>query len=482
MSRFANTKALEPPVQAVSARPSVQVVSSPLPIFSPAFSADRLSDPDRENMIRRLGVWLLLAFGFVRFSFLTDIVANIIASRSFIVMGLGVPTMVLMLISGGLRRTFRARPAYFMVGLMFWLVLAAPFSFWKGGSVALLLQSFETEFSMLFLIAGLLLSLREVNRFLSVLAISGAFLGLASLYYGTQQLDRFGFSFGTLQNANDYATHLLLLLPFLVLVVLNSSSYFLRFSAVLFAFLNVYFVLKTGSRGGLLALIAMLGFFFLKAKTAQRVGIAVSLVILVAAMIFALPRATLQRYMLLVDSSVDQEADSDMRLESAVTSAEQRKAMLTDSLTLTMHHPLLGVGPGMFAASDAEQAKEQGRRGAWLLTHNTYTEISSESGIPGFLLFVGTLLSTYLLLSSVYVRAKKDPRFVAIRNTAFCMMLSILGFSVCIFFAAMSYRYYLPSMAGLSIAFAVAAKREMESKSPALLVPARPSWAPRTAQ
>ena len=79
-----------------------------------------------------------------------------------------------MLISGGLRRSFRARPAYYMVGLMFWLVLTVPFSFWKGGSIQLLVPAFETEFSMFFLLAGLLLTLREVKWFLSALAVAGA--------------------------------------------------------------------------------------------------------------------------------------------------------------------------------------------------------------------------------------------------------------------------------------------------------------------
>jgi O-antigen ligase len=137
----------------------------------------------------------------------------------------------------------------------------------------------------------------------------------------------------------------------------------------------------------------------------------------------------------------------------------------------------------MFAASAADRAQEQGKQGVWLLTHNTYTEISSESGIPGFLLFAGSLVSTWLLLRAVHERAKRDPRFVTIRNTAFCMMLSMLGFSISIFFASMSYRYYFPSLVGLTIAFSVAAQAEMNRSSTAR--PSRPSqlpWAPRTTQ
>ena len=432
-------------------------------VFTPP--VDQSWNADEANSIRRLGVFLLLAYAFVRFSFLSEIANHITDSRPFLVQALGLPAAALMLISGGLRRSFRARPAYYMVGLMFWLLLAVPFSFWRGGSVQILLPAFETEFSMFFLLAGLLLTLREVNRFLSVLALAGALVILASFYYGSEEFGRFNFSFGTLENANDYATHLLLTLPFLVLVILNSSSSFIRSSAGIFVLLGTYLVLKTGSRGGLLALVAMLGFFFLKTTMVQRAAIVATVVIMGLILLFALPRTTMQRYLMLVDSSVEQEAATNLDLERAVGSSAARKDLLNNSLTLTALHPLFGVGPGMFAASDADRAKAEGKQGMWLLTHNSYTEVASESGVPGFLLFVGSLLSSYILVRSVYVRANRDPRFLAIRNTAFCIMLAILGFSICIFFAAMSYRYYLPSLVGLAIAFAVAARHEMNRSS-----------------
>jgi len=450
-------------------------------VVTPSLVAtDRLWGADESNALRRLGVFMLLLYGFVRFSFVSEIANHITNSRPFLVLGLGLPATALMLISGGIRRTFRARPAYFMAGLMLWLLLVTPFSFWRGGSVEVLTQAFETEFSMLFLLAGLLLTIREVDKFFSVLALSGAFVILASFYYGSEEGGRFGFSFGSLENANDYATHLLLVMPFLLLVVFNSSSSILRYSGGVFILLGLYLVLKTGSRGALLALLGMLCFFFLKSNMAQRAAIALTVGALTAVLLFALPHSTVQRYLTLVDSSVEEQAATDFEMGQAVGSATARKDLLTNSLMVTATHPLVGVGPGMFAASDAERAKDEGRRGNWLVTHNSYTEISSETGVPGFVLFVGALLSSWLLLGRVYARAKKDPRFVLIRNAAFCIMLSILGFSICIFFAAMSYRYYLPTLVGLSIAFAAAAQREMDNAATARPVLSTLPWAPRT--
>lgn len=133
MSRFANVKALEKPATAAQAVPSVQPVKHPVMVVTrPSPAADQSWNADEGNSLRRLGVFLLLAYGFVRFSFLSEIANHITESRPFLIMGLGVPTAALMLISGGIRRTFRARPAYFLAALMFWLVLVVPFSFWRA--------------------------------------------------------------------------------------------------------------------------------------------------------------------------------------------------------------------------------------------------------------------------------------------------------------------------------------------------------------
>jgi O-antigen ligase len=480
MSRFVNSKALQTPVAPSPSALSVRPVGPPVMAGAPPLPASyRSRDAAEANSLRKLGLFLLLGYAFVRFSFLSDIAAYVINSNPYIVPALGVPALALMLITGGIPRAFRGRAAYYMAALMFWLVLVTPLSTWIGGSVQVLVQAFETEFSMLFLIAGMLITRREVDWFLSMLAVAAAFLVLSSFYYGTQNNGRFSFSFGTLQNPNDFATHLLLLIPFLLLVVLNSSSSLFRFSAGAFMLLDAYLVLKSGSRGAMLVLCAMLGFFFLKGTTVQRVGIAVSMVILSVVMFFMLPRATLQRYLMLVDSSsVAQDDAENQELEMAKGSSEAREDLLTNSLMVTAEHPLFGVGPGMFAVSEANRAKAQGQRTGWQVTHNSYTEISSEAGIPGFLLWVSTLVSTFLLLRTVYARAKADPHFTNIRNTAFCMILSVLGFSICIFFSSMSYRYYLPSLAGLTIAFAAAAQREMNNGAP--VRPVVPPWAPRT--
>ena len=44
---------------------------------------------------------------------------------------------------------------------------------------------------------------------------------------------------------------------------------------------------------------------------------------------------------------------------------------------------------------------------------------------------------------------------------AFAILASLIGFSVNIFFSHIAYSYYLPMLAGLTVAFALAARKEM---------------------
>jgi O-antigen ligase len=435
------------------------------PIPAAATPAPQLHTADQENALRRVGVLLLLVYVFVRFSYITDTLGYWTDSKTFLVIVLGVPLAILTVISGGLRRAFRARPTFWASGLMLWMVFVLPFGFWRSGSLHTLFGAFQTEFSILFMIAGMVFTMREFQRVAITIAWATGVVILSSFVFGVSQIGRFSFSFGTLSNANDYATHLIVVLPFVLLVVLNSRTAAARILGVGVALLGTFLVVKTGSRAGLLSLALVYFFLFLRGTQAQRVALGLAAVVLSAAAVIALPRTTLLRYALLADSSVDEEDTTDRGLAAAVGSGSQRKELLMDSLVLTALHPLVGVGPGNFAPAAADRAGQAGQRGKWLLSHNTYTEISSETGVPGLILLLGMFASSFAQLRSIYRRTRHQLAYRAIHNTAFCMMLSLIGFCICIFFASMSYRFYFPALVGLVVSFAAAAQFELDRNS-----------------
>jgi O-antigen ligase len=113
-------------------------------------------------------------------------------------------------------------------------------------------------------------------------------------------------------------------------------------------------------------------------------------------------------------------------------SAAVRRELLILSLKMTATHPIFGVGPGQF-----ENVTQ-----TWFLTHNTYTQLSSEVGIPGFILFV-------LVLRQVFRNLKGIQKTEAFRNDpqihifASALRASFAGYLVGAFFASYGYELFI---------------------------------------
>ena len=74
---------------------------------------------------------------------------------------------------------------------------------------------------------------------------------------------------------------------------------------------------------------------------------------------------------------------------AAVESTEARKLLFQRSLRATVERPLFGVGPEQFPNYRGKGGRAQETREVlWYGTHNSYTQISSESGIPAIIFYV----------------------------------------------------------------------------------------------
>jgi O-antigen ligase len=143
-------------------------------------------------------------------------------------------------------------------------------------------------------------------------------------------------------------------------------------------------VVKTGSRGGALALIAGAVVFALGFGGARKfyalAGLAITLMVGWAA---SPPdfRARMQ-------SLTNVEDDYNY------TAYGGRKQIWKRGRGYIMQHPLTGVGVGNFPIAEGEYARQLGRPAKWSAPHNAYLQAFSELGIPGGLIFVGLLFAT----------------------------------------------------------------------------------------
>jgi O-antigen ligase len=369
----------------------------------------------------------------------------------------GIPALFGLVMTGGIQRAFRGRPAYYWTAFTVWVAMAVPFSIWKGHSFVIFAEYLRSNFVMLLVIAGLAVTWRQCRMLMYAIA-SAAVVNLATAKLFQRQADgRVSLEFGTVANSNDFAAHLLLVLPFLLWVGLSTRNIIVRIIALFGIGVGLYWILGTGSRGAFVGLAGALLFFVIRATARQRIALIALAPVGVLALATIVPRSALER--------IFSYSQDDTEAAEAVQSRRSREYLFRKSLEYTLQHPVFGVGPGEFPEYEGTTNRIPGTtHGYWLQTHNTITQVSSECGIPAALLFIAGIATTFGLLNSTYKQARRDPVWKDIQIAVFCIMLGYVGFCVAAMFLNFAYFFYFPAMAGLAIAVSHAAREEMQTR------------------
>lgn len=403
------------------------------------------------NTSKRVAFWFGMGLVFVYVSMLNQLLSYVSGHNFRLLYIFGIPAAVGVVASGSILQALRSRPVIFWICFGLWGTMAVPFSIWKGGSAHTMLAYWRSELLVMFVIAALARTWRNCRVVMFTIAAAAAVsLVSARFFRQTAETGRLSLDFGTVANANDFAAHLLFVLPFLLWIVLSSKSRVLRSTALCGVAYGVFVVLATGSRGSLVALVFDVLFFIFATRSRYRIAFAVLAPIILAAAIVVLPRVVQNR--LVSFSSSEAHAD-----QEAIESSEAREHLLRDSIVCALQNPLFGIGPGQFTIYEGGK----GLTGHWHAAHNSYAEAASECGIPGLLFYVAAVWCTWHLLEAVGRRTRGKPQLLEMTNAVFCIRLAMVGFCIAIFFLNFTYFYYLPALAGLSTAFGSAARKEL---------------------
>jgi O-antigen ligase len=312
---------------------------------------------------------------------------------------------------------------------------------------------------MLFVTAGLAVTWRECKQLMHAVAWGAVVnlmcsrLFLKEVAYG----NRLSLEFGSISNSNDFAAHMLFALPFLLYVALSSKSILRRIFATLGVAYGLYVILSTGSRGALVALGVATVYLLLRATVRLRLVFLGIAPIAAGVLLTIVPPQVLQRL-----TSFSASTDSAL---DAIESSTTREYLLQQSVTYTLQHPVFGVGPGQFSVFEGTHNKIIGTHGSWQEAHNTFTQVSSECGIPASILFIAGIVSIFLLLNRTFCQARNRPECADIRAAAFCVSMALLAFCTAITFVNFAYFFYLPTMAGIAIAISKTAQIEFQTRS-----------------
>ncbi len=396
-----------------------------------------------------------LVLVFLRFSYLHETIAFLTGVNTYLLYIFGTLAFIGVLGSGGLPRTFREKPGKFWLAFVIWMGLAVPFSTWMGGSLLHWIGYVRVTFPMLLVVSGLAVTWKDCRKVFYVIAF-GSLINLATarLFMQASSTDRLAMEFsGAIANSNDLAAHLLLVLPILLFVVLKPRSPFIVRAIGLVAFIyGIFTILATGSRGALIALVITLAFVFLTGTSRQKLTIAVAGPLGLLVLIAFLPGSTWNRLMSF--------SENEKSTGEAIESSEAREYLLKKSIVFTFQRPIFGVGPGQFSMYEGSTMTSQGLRGNWHETHNTYTQVSSENGIPELVFYLGAIITTFAMLRKIRQRA------IAARNeeivtAVFCLTVGFVAYCVSTGFINFAYKFYALTISSLVMAMWAAVNREL---------------------
>ncbi len=402
-----------------------------------------------------------LAMIFIRMSVTPELLAYFTHTNTYILYLVGPPAILGVLVSGGLGRVLATTPTLCFLGIFLYLFPGTLMSTWQGGSFQVISNYGRTTLPCLFVLSCTVANWKEIRKVYTVMAASGFVVLFVTKFLATPDSEgrlTFDVPESTIGNPNDLAAHLLLLLPFVMYYGFKpGGGKVAKVVVCLLGAFGVYSILGTSSRGALVGLVVMALLLFAHASGFQRLLVAVITPVAAVLLVMILPAQNLARLATLFHPD---DAPLNSIAGEAGESRESRQYLLKKSIEFTLQHPLLGVGPGQFAIYEGQSSKANGERGNWHETHNTYTQISSECGIPALIMLLVGVFGALGIVGRTRRRAlAQGNREIAAACS--CFMVSWLGYLVTIFFLACAYRFTLPTMTGMAIAISFAAEREL---------------------
>lgn len=193
-------------------------------------------------------------------------------------------------------------------------------------------------------------------------------------------------------------------LPFALRYLDKHNSKMVKFFGLLIVSLLIFAIWTTGSRGGFLATMAILGVYgMVRMKVTFMTMVKVG-----SLLIFAYMAAP---------SHLTSVKDSNK-------SAQHRVDMWVQGIEMVQQNPVFGIGKGNFASYTGT-----------LIAHNSAIEIMGELGIPGLFFWIGITYMAFKSLS-VIIKTGKDPGFNSLMTA---VAITLIGYIVSSMFVTLEY-------------------------------------------
>jgi hypothetical protein len=414
------------------------------------------------NPLASFGIGVLLLYLFLVMSRVFDMLPFLGSLR--IPMILMVLLLLITILSGQFMRSLSTAGTRLMLALLAWAAVSSVFSVWRRGSL-----DFLKDLSLSVVVFVAIVSLvRTVSDLRKVVAVQLLAITVASLmsFVSRGEDTRLALAGGSYGDPNGFAAAILQAIPLCFMFHDRLHGPFTKLIAMSLMLPMLVAFLRTGSRGGMIAFLLVGVLVFLRVGVIKKVLLLAVGALVGVGMMFFLPESLRVRYMTLFGSPAAVER-TDLDLGGASSSSEARLALLRLSVVMTFRNPVFGVGPGMFPVAGDMAAKEDGqRRGTWQVTHNTYTQVSSELGFPGLFLFLGLMWQGWRGARAVsrLPAHGRNQQLESLSQIGAVLQLSFFGFAISVFFLSLFYWMTW----GIVIASMICIERLVQEESRAL--------------
>ena len=367
-----------------------------------------------------------------------------------------------------------SRELKLMLLLTVWFMVGVPFSYWRGGSVQVLTNTWLKTLLVFFLLTQTLVSLKRIRVILWAIVLSELAVTAYSVLDPSQSRwvgDRMvGISQGIL-GWNFLGIAVALTIPYIAALFVARPSLSRSSLLAAAAAAMLWMLVLTASRGGIMVVSfsILLTWLLILRRSARGKFIGIGLIFALVVAIAASPGVFWERIQTIWSNS----SPTNTASASAEASEEERQAILKASIQYTIEHPIVGLGLGNFSVA---RGTESGLSSGWLGTHNTFTQLSSEAGLPALLVFLLLLGSSLGSMWRVTRNPRPTPEGAELDGFGRATLASLIAFAFGAFFAHIAYEYFLYYPIAVGVAVGCLSREAQPAAAPII---ARKAWASR---
>ncbi len=323
-----------------------------------------------------------------------------------------------------------------------WIVIGVPFALQPENTWNFIVTTESKNLLFFLFLIGSCSTLLQIK---SVVYAQIVGVCVIAVFYVKGGMPRWGSPI-RMYDVNDMAFLMNMTLPFVLWAAVAASQWWERAGLWLGALLVVLSITGTQSRGGLLALVGVVGLTLFRSQTVSKT-VKLRLVALVGVLLAAAPLSYWDRMGTML------ELEQDYNLTSEVG----RIAIWKRGMGYAVSEPLFGLGANNFRIAERISLPDTNRA---FVAHNSFVESLAETGFLGFVLWLSILMFAFLRLNQIRGQLARvgSPTSESVLKLVDAVFASLVAFALGGFFLSQAYTPYLL----LLLALVVGLERQAE--------------------